>query len=91
MIRRQTVEIRWMDAYIEVFATMATRFTNGLIWMKLMDGDERYIPLASVRWYSIKDIILSGTGDGENRKELRQEPVKKDETDEYGVIKNGSR
>jgi hypothetical protein len=46
------VNVRWYDGYLETFSVSEVRFGTDLLWMRLMDGKNRHIPLRSVRWFS---------------------------------------
>lgn len=46
------VTVRWNDGYKEQFECSAVRFGSGLLWMKLTNGKNRYVPLEQVRWFS---------------------------------------
>lgn len=46
------VSVRWHDGYLEHFKCEEVRVGSDLLWMKLEDGKNRYIPLRSVRWFS---------------------------------------
>lgn len=47
------VVVRWFDGYIEEFEVEEVRFGGYLLWMRLVDGKNRHIPITQVRWYSI--------------------------------------
>lgn len=47
-----TVNVRWHDGYLEKFEASEVRFGSDLLWVKLIDGKNRHIPLRSVRWFS---------------------------------------
>lgn len=47
------VNIRWFDGYIEKFECDEVRFGAYLIWMRLISGQNRHVPISQVRWYSI--------------------------------------
>lgn len=47
-----TVNVRWWDGYLESFEASEVRFGSDLLWMRLVDGKNRHIPLRGVRWYS---------------------------------------
>lgn len=49
-----TVVVRWWDGYIEVFETTEVRFGSDLLWMRLISGENRHIPLRQVRWFSLE-------------------------------------
>lgn len=46
------VQVRWFDGYYEEFEVTEVRAGNYLLWMKLLNGETRHIPLHQVRWYS---------------------------------------
>jgi len=46
------VEVRWFDGYKEVFNATHARVGDSHLWMRLEDGDTRWIPLQRVRWHS---------------------------------------
>jgi hypothetical protein len=46
------VNARWFDGYLETFEATEVRFGSDLLWMRLKKGDNRHIPLRSVRWFS---------------------------------------
>ena len=45
------VTVRWFDGYLEEFYCEEVRFGAYILWMRLVDGKERIIPLAQVRWF----------------------------------------
>lgn len=49
-----TVNVRYNDGYLEVFEATDVRFGADLLWMRLIDGSNRHIPIGSgfVRWFS---------------------------------------
>lgn len=48
------VNVRWWDGYLEFFECDEVRQGAHLLWMRLTDGQNRYIPLTSgVRWFSV--------------------------------------
>lgn len=47
------VNVRWFDGYIEAFECSEVRFGVSLLWMRLVSGGNRHIPLHNVRWYSV--------------------------------------
>ncbi len=47
------VNVRWQDGYLEYFECEEVRFGCDLLWMRLINKDNRHIPLRSVRWFSI--------------------------------------
>lgn len=48
-----TVNVRWFDGYLEVFLCEEVRFGSDLLWLKLISGKNRHIPVRQVRWYSV--------------------------------------
>lgn len=46
------VTVRWNDGYLEEFKADEVRFGSDLLWMRLVDGKNRHIPLRQVRWFS---------------------------------------
>jgi hypothetical protein len=46
------VNVRWFDGYLETFNASEVRFGSDLLWMRLVDGPNRQIPLRHVRWFS---------------------------------------
>ncbi len=47
------VTVRWFDGYLESFETAEVRFGSDLLWMRLSSGQNRHIPLRTVRWFSV--------------------------------------
>ena len=47
------VNVRWFDGYLETFEALEIRFGNSYLWMRLIDGQNRHIPLNQVRWFSL--------------------------------------
>ena len=47
------VNVRWHDGYLETFEAVEVRFGSDLLWMRLSNGQNRHIPLRSVRWFSL--------------------------------------
>lgn len=47
-----TLSVRWFDGYYEQFSTSEIRNGGYMLWCKLATGDERWIPLTQVRWFS---------------------------------------
>lgn len=47
-----TVNVRWNDGYLETFICSEVRFGSDLLWMHLIGGANRHIPLRQVRWFS---------------------------------------
>lgn len=50
-----TVNVRYNDGYLEAFEATEVRFGADLLWMRLVDGGNRHIPIGSgfIRWFSI--------------------------------------
>ena len=46
-----TVTVRWFDGYLEEFDCEEVRFGAYILWMRLIGGRERIIPLTQVRWF----------------------------------------
>lgn len=46
------VTVRWHDGYMEDFECTEIRAGSDLLWMRLVSGKNRNIPLRSVRWFS---------------------------------------
>ena len=46
------VTVRWFDGYLEEFECSEVRFGSDLLWMRLVNGKNRHIPLRQVRWFS---------------------------------------
>lgn len=64
-----TVNVRWHDGYLEVFEAEEVRFGSDLLWMRLSDGQNRHIPLRSVRWFSLSNeshAEAAQTGEAQN-------------------------
>lgn len=49
----QEVSVRWSDGYLEEFEASEVRAGCDLLWMTLVNGQNRHIPLRTVRWFSI--------------------------------------
>jgi len=47
------VNVRWNDGYLEVFECTEVRFGSDLLWLQLLEGSNRHIPLRQVRWFSL--------------------------------------
>ena len=47
------VTVRWHDGYLEEFKATEVRFGSDLLWMRLEDGNNRHIPLRSVRRFGM--------------------------------------
>ena len=50
-----TVNVRWHDGGLETFEATEVRFGSDLLWLRLSDGQNRHIPLRSVRWFSLSE------------------------------------
>lgn len=53
MIDTNKVTVRWWDGYMEDFETTEVRFGCDLLFMRLVDGKNRQIPLRGVRWFGM--------------------------------------
>lgn len=51
-VRMIKVTVRWHDGYLGKFECDEVRFGCDLLWMRLANGQNRHIPLCSVRWFS---------------------------------------
>lgn len=47
------VSVRWFDGYLEEFNATEVRFGSDLLFLRLIDGKNRQIPLRQVRWFSM--------------------------------------
>lgn len=47
------VNVRWFDGYLEKFEASEARFGSDLLWIRLLSGKNRHIPLRQVRWFSV--------------------------------------
>jgi hypothetical protein len=47
------VSTRWFDGYLEDFDCSEVRFGSDLLFMRLVNGKNRHIPLREVRWFSV--------------------------------------
>lgn len=47
------VHVRWFDGYMEKFECTEVRNGSDLLWMRLVNGANRHIPLRSVRWFGM--------------------------------------
>jgi len=51
-----TVNVRWHDGYLETFEATEVRFGSDMLWLRLLDGQNRHIPYrGSVRWFSLSE------------------------------------
>jgi hypothetical protein len=46
------INVRWHDGYLETFEATECRFGSDLLWFRQTNGQNRHIPLRSVRWFS---------------------------------------
>ncbi|HEY3424994.1 MAG TPA: hypothetical protein VGL27_09380 [Negativicutes bacterium] len=46
------IKVRWFDGYLEEFQAVEARSGAYILWIRLEDGQERWIPLSQVRWFS---------------------------------------
>ncbi|KKL63149.1 hypothetical protein LCGC14_2178010 [marine sediment metagenome] len=46
------VNVRWFDGYLEAFECQEVRQSGSILWMRLVNGQNRTVPLGSVRWFS---------------------------------------
>ncbi|MFW6270975.1 MAG: hypothetical protein ACOC4G_12975 [Bacillota bacterium] len=46
------ITVRWWDGYKEDFEAVRHRVGSDFLWMKLKNGDIRWIPLRHVRWFN---------------------------------------
>lgn len=51
--QKNHVSVRWHDGYLEEFDATEVRFGSDLLWLRLCDGQNRHIPLRSVRWFGM--------------------------------------
>ena len=56
------VTVRWFDGYKEEFEATEVRFGNAYLWLRLSNGQNRHIPLAQVRWFSLSIESHQNTG-----------------------------
>jgi len=47
------VTVRWRDGYLEEFGATEVRFGSDLLWLRLVAGGNRRIPLRMVRWFQV--------------------------------------
>ena len=47
------VKVRWWDEYFETFDCTDVRFGSDLLWLILLGGNNRHIPLRGIRWFSM--------------------------------------
>lgn len=51
--RVNTVTVRWFDSYLEEFEATEVRFGSDILFLRLVDGKNRHIPLRQVRWFGM--------------------------------------
>lgn len=51
-MRVMTIKVRWFDGYFEKFEARAARSGNSILYIKLVSGEDRWVPLQQVRWFS---------------------------------------
>ena len=49
MTNLNIVTVRWWDGYLEKFECTEVRFGSDLLWLRLVSGQNRHIPLRMVR------------------------------------------
>lgn len=47
------VTVRWFDSYLEEFEATEVRFGSDILFLRLVDGKNRHIPLRNVRWFGM--------------------------------------
>lgn len=52
MAQHLIIRVRWCDGYFEQFEALEARAGCDLLWIRLLDGATRHIPLRNVRWFS---------------------------------------
>lgn len=62
---RTEVVVRWWDGYLESFGCSEARFGSDLLWMHLVNGQNRHVPLRGVRWFSLDPESHAPTPTGE--------------------------
>ena len=53
----KTLSVRWFDGYYEQFTASEIRNGGYMLWCKLPDSQERWIPLTQVRWFSTGGVV----------------------------------
>ncbi len=56
-----TVWVRWHDGYAETFDCKGARHSYALLWLELTSGQNRHIPLSSVRFFSVNPTSREGS------------------------------
>lgn len=56
------ITVRWHDGCKEDFRATEVRFGSDLLFMRLKNGDNRHIPLRSVRWFGMSIESRQSTG-----------------------------
>lgn len=46
------IDVRWNDGCSETFEAEEIRCGSDLLWINLTNGQDRYIPLRQIRWFS---------------------------------------
>lgn len=49
------VTVRWFDSYLEEFEATEVRFGSDILFLRLVDGKNRHIPLRQVRWFGMTE------------------------------------
>lgn len=49
------VSVRWFDGYMESFEASEVRFGSDLLFIRLVNGANRHIPLRQVRWFGMTE------------------------------------
>lgn len=47
------ITVRWFDGYMEEFEATEVRFGSDLLFIRLITGQNRQIPLRHVRWFGM--------------------------------------
>ena len=58
MKKTTVINVRWHDGYLETFEVDSSdiRFGSDLLWFVQANGENRHIPLRSVRWFSLSEV-----------------------------------
>lgn len=65
------VTVEWIDGYVEEFKATEIRHGSDLLWMRLESGENRHIPLRSVRSFTTYEGIMINS---DCNKELELKP-----------------
>jgi hypothetical protein len=58
------IDVRWRDGYIESFVVTEWRAGADLLWLRLVNGHTRHIPLREVRWFEpMPNELREGAGE----------------------------